>query len=133
MAITHFGMGGLCTRTVGSSGLKLKAKLGHISPAAMRRAKLFINVAAVCDVRFGSKADMCGAKQNVRFTPNSDRESEFPQKAMSALPLKAGHVRCNYGCPLWAKSGHVHRDTPSFTLKSRHWALSGRDAFGITQ
>jgi hypothetical protein len=25
----------------------------------------------------------------VRFTPNSDRESEIPQKAMSALPQKA--------------------------------------------
>src|SRR5262249_31430900 len=46
------------------------------------------------DVRFGSKADICGAKRHVRFTPNSDRESEIPQKAMSALP------------PLWANSGH---------------------------
>jgi hypothetical protein len=26
-------------------------------------------------VRFGSKADMCGAPAHVRFTPNSDRES----------------------------------------------------------
>jgi len=40
-------------------------------------------------VRFGSKADMCVAKRHVRFTPNSDRESEIPQKAMSALPPKA--------------------------------------------
>jgi hypothetical protein len=24
------------------------------------------------DVRFGSKADMCGAKPHVRFTPKSD-------------------------------------------------------------
>src|SRR5262245_5803702 len=31
---------------------------------------------------------MCSAQRHVRFTPNS------------------GHVRCNYGCPLWAKSGH---------------------------
>jgi hypothetical protein len=41
------------------------------------------------DVRFGSKADICGAKGDVRFTPNSDRESGFPQKVMSALPLEA--------------------------------------------
>ena len=41
------------------------------------------------DVRFGSKADMCSAPTHVRFTPNSDRESEFLQKVMSALPLKA--------------------------------------------
>jgi hypothetical protein len=40
------------------------------------------------DVRFGSKADMCGAKGHVRFTPES------------------GHVRCNGPCLLWAKSGH---------------------------
>jgi len=37
----------------------------------------------------GSKADICGATSHVRFTPNSDRESEIPQKAMSALPPKA--------------------------------------------
>src|SRR5262245_56901519 len=39
-----------------------------------------------CHVRFGSKADMCAAKCHVRFTPESDRESGFPQKLMSALP-----------------------------------------------
>jgi hypothetical protein len=40
------------------------------------------------NVRFGSKADICSAT-HVRFTPNSDRESGFPQKVMSALPPKA--------------------------------------------
>ena len=28
-------------------------------------------------VRFGSKADICGAINHVRFTPNGDRESGF--------------------------------------------------------
>jgi len=32
---------------------------------------------------------MCSAKRHVRFTPNSDHESGFPQTVMSALPLKA--------------------------------------------
>src|SRR5215813_8601593 len=41
------------------------------------------------NVRFGSKADICAAKSHVRFTPNSDRESGFPQTLMSALPPKA--------------------------------------------
>ena len=41
------------------------------------------------DVRFGSKADICGATSHVRFTPESDRESEFLRKVMSALPPKA--------------------------------------------
>jgi len=31
---------------------------------------------------------MCVATSDVRFTP------------------KSGHVRCNWGCPLWTKSGH---------------------------
>jgi hypothetical protein len=43
----------------------------------------------IADVRFGSKADICAATGHVRFIPNSDRESEIPQKAMSALPQKA--------------------------------------------
>src|SRR5262249_14844402 len=41
------------------------------------------------DVRFGSKADICGATSHVRFTPDSDRESGLPQTVMSALPPKA--------------------------------------------
>jgi hypothetical protein len=32
---------------------------------------------------------MCAAKRHVCFTPNSDLESDIPQKAMSALPPKA--------------------------------------------
>src|SRR5262245_12551068 len=54
-----------------------------------------------CDsaVRFGPKADICSAKRDVRFTPES------------------GHVRCNWGCLLWAKSGH--RRTSSETCFSR--------------
>src|SRR5262249_33983270 len=39
--------------------------------------------------RYRSKADICAATSHVRFTPNSHRESEFPQRAMSALPPKA--------------------------------------------
>jgi hypothetical protein len=31
---------------------------------------------------------MCVAKPHVRFAPNSDRESEIPQNAMSALAPK---------------------------------------------
>src|SRR5215831_21427913 len=42
-------------------------------------------------VCFGSKADICGAKEHVRFTP------------------KSGHVRCTSLCLLWAKSGLMQR------------------------
>ena len=41
---------------------------------------------ALCDVRLGSEADICSPTADVRFTLNSDCESGFPQKAMSALP-----------------------------------------------
>ena len=34
------------------------------------------------------KADMCAAKSDVGFTPNSHRESGFPATGMSALPPK---------------------------------------------
>ena len=42
----------------------------------------------VANVRFGSKADMCGARRHVRITPES------------------GHLRCKSQCPLSANSGH---------------------------
>ena len=42
----------------------------------------------VQDVRFGSKADICSAIRDVRFTP------------------KSGHVQCTRQCPLCANSGH---------------------------
>src|SRR5512139_4067915 len=49
---------------------------------------------ALEDVRFGSLADICAAiRQCIRFAPNSDRESGFPQTVMSALPPKAD--RCS--------------------------------------
>ena len=38
--------------------------------------------------RFGSLADICAAKCNVRFAPES------------------GHVQCTSRCPLCANSGH---------------------------
>jgi len=41
------------------------------------------------NVRFGSKGDVCAAKSDVHFIPNSDRESGFSRKAVSALPPKA--------------------------------------------
>jgi len=41
------------------------------------------------DVRFASEADICGAKGNIRFTPNNDHKNGYPQPVMSASPLKA--------------------------------------------
>ena len=52
------------------------------------RATLLPPFPTHCNVRFGSKADMCSANSHVRFTPNS------------------GHVQCTTSCPLCANSGH---------------------------
>jgi hypothetical protein len=42
---------------------------------------------------------MCAAKNDVRFTLNSDRKSGFPQKVISALPPKADVCGANrYVC-----------------------------------
>src|SRR5262249_25503794 len=56
------------------------------APNNMRRWSEFHSEYGATDVRFGSKADVCGATEHVRFTPNSDRESRHPQPFMSALP-----------------------------------------------
>jgi|GEM_PF-4402999 hypothetical protein len=42
-----------------------------------------------------SPQDICAATSHVRFTPNSDRESEIPQKVMSALTPKADMCSAN--------------------------------------
>jgi hypothetical protein len=53
-----------------------------------RKLALCGTTKSASDVRFGSKADICGAKTHVCFTPES------------------GHSQCTNPCPLWANSGH---------------------------
>jgi hypothetical protein len=55
------------------------------------RLGIGIELAHGPDVCFGSLADMCDAKPNVRFTPES------------------GHVRCTSQCPVCAKADIVNR------------------------
>jgi hypothetical protein len=74
----------------------------------LRRPKTTRTTAA----RFGSQADICSARRHVRFAPNSDRKSGFPQNVMSAFTAESGHVRCNEQCPLWANSGHSVTRSP---------------------
>ena len=59
-----------------------------ISPAPIRRMADSGNRPLGFHVRFGSKADICGAKWHVRFAP------------------KSGHLQCTNSCPLCANSGH---------------------------
>jgi hypothetical protein len=58
------------------------------------------------DVRFGSQADVRTAKRHVRFTPDSDHESDFSQKPMSALTPKADMCSARADVGYWANSGH---------------------------
>src|SRR5262245_32796424 len=41
------------------------------------------------NVRIGSEADICAAKSDVRFAPNSDRKSGHPQPSCLLYPRKA--------------------------------------------
>jgi len=67
------------------------------------------STAGSAHVRFGSKADMCGATADVRFTSRS------------------GHVHRNSACPLCANSEHcaAYSITASTRAKALH---AGKDA-----
>src|SRR5262245_28129077 len=52
------------------------------------------------------RQDMCVAKSDVCFTPNSDRESDFRKRSCLLYPPESGYVQCNGPCLLWANSGH---------------------------
>jgi hypothetical protein len=71
---------------------------------------------APANVRLGSKADVRGAKSYVRFGPNSDRESGFPHKVMSALPPKADMCGATRDVRFGSKAGlmqHSKKDSYS--------------------
>src|SRR5262249_24581161 len=72
------------------SSLHTKCDIRHILGFEIRKES---------NVRFGSKADICSAIRDVRFTPESR------------------HVRCNQRCPLWAKSGHGTMVPKEFELQ----------------
>src|SRR5262245_17345694 len=63
----------------------LPGRPSHVAPWAVTTIKL----RRLRYVRFGSKADICGATAPVRFAPNSDRKSGHEQMVMSALPPRA--------------------------------------------
>jgi len=58
------------------------------------------------NVRFGSQADVRTAKRHVRFTPDSDHESDFSQTHVCFDP-KSGRVQRTRLCRLRARSGHI--------------------------
>ena len=46
------------------------------------------------DVRFGSLADICAAKNDVRFTPDSDRKSRHAANGHVCFRPESGRVQC---------------------------------------
>ena len=79
-------------------------------------------------VRFGSLADICSAKGHVRFTPNSDRESGFPQTVMSALPPKADMC----GAIADVRYGPIADIAPLIRLSYRRAAVLSAARRGLT-
>src|SRR5262245_48648478 len=77
----------------------------------------------LADVRFGSIADMCAAKGNVRFTPNSDRNSEIPQRAMSAL-LPRADTRCPARYVRFVPIADIACQQIGFVPLRRLWSIS---------
>jgi hypothetical protein len=73
------------------SGALAVQKIAVVAYSMQQAAKGGSHVKTLAYKRFGSKADILRRESHVRFTPES------------------GHVRCNYRCPLWARSGHVMR------------------------
>jgi hypothetical protein len=72
------------------------------------------------DVRFGSLADICGAKGHVRFAPNSDHESRLAQTVMSALPPKADVSGANrHVC--FGPIADSRTATKQRSIRSPHW------------
>src|SRR5262249_22188247 len=68
------------------------------------------------DVRFGSKADMCSARANVRFTPESDIKCDIMES------------------PLWANSRLMHRSKGSLfdhLIRARLHRWRHADAKGL--
>ena len=73
---------GCCARTANGQAAAARLRTSH-------RTDLNQHTGRGANVRFGSLADIRSAKGHVCFTRNSDRESGFPQKVMSALTPKA--------------------------------------------
>jgi hypothetical protein len=81
------------------------------------------------NVRFGSLADICSAKEHVRFTPNSDRKSGFPHKVMSALPPKADTCSALAYVSAWGQK----RTSTRFIRSLRQRALLAKHGFRTSQ
>jgi hypothetical protein len=71
--------------------------------------------------RFGSIADMCAAKRDVRFTPHSDRESGFPQAYMSAFTPKADVCGANCHVCFGPEAGILAASFLRIALDARRW------------
>ena len=72
------------------------------------------------------KPTICSAKHHVSFTPNSDRESRLPQKAMVCFASESRHVQCKTECLLRAIA-----DMISLVIASTGWLLSREETLNV--
>jgi hypothetical protein len=92
---------------------------GQIKRTAAERAR---NMGlSYAGARFGSEAS---AQAHVRFTPDSDRESGFPQTVMSALPPKADMCGAARDVRFGSLSAH-------FALQSTYPLYPRKRTFGM--
>jgi hypothetical protein len=80
----------------------------------------------------GQKQTYAAHQPHVRFTPNSDRESEIPQKAMSALPPKADMCSAIRDVRFGPKADMAtDYSTTSSTIESRPAGKARPNAFAV--
>jgi hypothetical protein len=53
----------------------------------------------------GQKRTYAAQQVMSALPPIATAKANFPHGHVCFTP-ESGHVRCNYGCPLWANSGH---------------------------
>jgi hypothetical protein len=83
-------------------------------PLISRRFGPFGDVPRQRNVRFGSLADICGATEHVRFTPNSDHKSGHAPRKWSCLL----YLRKRTGLPnnlMLGSSANQQQDYPKRT------------------
>src|SRR5262249_21705758 len=86
LAVTIQHTSGSATTDFGGITDSLTRRGGHAEEEAHQQVRS--PALRRSNVRFGSLADICAAKNHVRFTPDSDRKSGLPQPAVAALPRK---------------------------------------------
>src|SRR5689334_12912555 len=109
--------------SAGAKSFAGRRKLIYFSPIALRKQcitlahwhiRLNAGLEWEFDVRFGSKADMCGAIRHVRFSFDNNRESRHTAMGISAL-VPGSSSTGRWDCPTPISKCITSSRTPSFS------------------